>query len=106
MTISIDLTNCTVVRAGSGARPAAMPPCPARRIGFPAGAQVLLLFSLCLAPGWTADFRLGAMFPLYSSQTSSPPHISIIAGHQRFAAMRMFIEEINNKTDGILDELL
>ena len=73
-------------------------------------AVALLLF---LVPDTTKatfsppnTFRLGAMFPNYKAGSASPPFSVDNSGQKRFAAARLAIEEINNKTDGILDDVM
>ena len=73
-------------------------------------AVALLLF---LVPDTTKatfsppnTFRLGAMFPHYKAGSASPPFSVDNSGQKRFAAARLAIEEINNKTDGILDDVM
>jgi len=51
-------------------------------------------------------FRLGAMFPYYKTGVASPPFSRDVSGQKRFAAARLAIEEINDKTDGILDDVM
>ena len=41
------------------------------------------------------SFRIGAMFPLYKTGSSSPPFAEDRSGMHRFAAMRLAIEEVS-----------
>ena len=43
-------------------------------------------------------FRIGAMFPLYKTGSSSPPFAEDRSGMHRFAAMRLAIEEVSLHT--------
>lgn len=67
---------------------------------------LLLLLAQCALPGGAGVVRIGAMYPLFKSAQSSSPFSYDHAGAKRLAAFLLAIEQVNNKTDGVGDELL
>lgn len=69
-----------------------------------------LLIPLFIVRGTTAaapaTFRLGIMCPQYKNAMATPSFSVDVSGQRRMAAIRLAIEEVNDKTDGILDDLL
>mmetsp|Transcript_19733 Transcript_19733/g.26007 ORF Transcript_19733/g.26007 Transcript_19733/m.26007 type:complete len:1690 (+) Transcript_19733:108-5177(+) len=53
-----------------------------------------------------AEFRLGALFPIFKTEASSEPYDYDSGGHHRFAGFYTAIKEINDKADGVADGLL
>ena len=85
---------------GASSSPHDIPPCRRR----PLRPSVLLLALtgmlsiMLLTPSEAAvagAFRIGAMFPLYKTGSSSPPFAEDRSGMHRFAAMRLAIEEVS-----------
>ena len=65
-------------------------------------AAALLAATSCAAASKPATARLGGLFPMFHSDSTSPDAFGIPC----FAAFRLALREINNKTDGVADELL
>ena len=64
----------------------------------------MLLMASLAAAGNVSQVRLGALFPMFKTQAAS--YSMDASGIDRFSAFKLAIDEINNKTDGVADDLL
>ncbi|KAL1503142.1 hypothetical protein AB1Y20_011204 [Prymnesium parvum] len=63
-----------------------------------------LLFTLASGNCAVPEVRIGALFPIFKGRWDN--YAKDISGVRRFATFLLAIKEINNKTDGIADDLL
>ncbi|KAL1502937.1 hypothetical protein AB1Y20_011008 [Prymnesium parvum] len=78
------------------------PPLP-----LPPALPLLLPLLLALPAAWAAavpEVRLGGLFPMFKAERDA--FQLDLAGVRRFAAFQLALREINNKSDGLADQLL